>query len=197
MTSSAIGRSELLYRIATKDIFISPSPGKREVGKGTVDLRLGSVFLTGKRSSVPFVDASDPDPMKRLFNRVRIGSEYGFVLQPGQFVLASTLEYISLPLSVRGQIQSRSSFGRMGLVSAAASLVGPGWKGCPTLELKNIGEVAIVVRPGLAVSQMQFETASETDTRPSRYQFSIYPHYALQEEDGWLKALEPVAETGC
>ena len=62
-----------------------------------------------------------------------------FRLHPGGFLLGATLEFISLPNDIAGFILSRSGYGRTGLLIAAATYVHPGWKGCLTLELENLG----------------------------------------------------------
>ena len=162
------------------DFVITPLPPVASVGAGSVDLRVGRIFLSTMRSSVASVDVDNPMASQQMFDEVRISQDRPFVIQSRQFVLASTFEYISLPLTMCGFIQSRSTFGRMGLVAATSTFVGPGYKGCPTLELVNTGEIAISLKPNTPVCQLILMTANEDDSvRPSRYQCLTRPNYAL------------------
>jgi dCTP deaminase len=77
-----------------------------------------------------------------------------FVLHPRSFVLGTTLEWIRLPRNISGFVVGRSSWGRRGLIIATATGVHPGFTGCLTLEISNVGEIAIAVKPGLAICQL-------------------------------------------
>ena len=77
-----------------------------------------------------------------------------FYLHPRNFVLGVTLEWIRLPINLAGYVIGRSSWGRRGLVIATAIGVHPGFKGCLTLELSNVGEIAIELRPGIRICQL-------------------------------------------
>lgn len=77
-----------------------------------------------------------------------------FVLHPRAFVLGVTLEWIRLPRNRAAYVIGRSSWGRYGLVIATATGVHPGFTGCLTLELTNVGEIAITVKPGTTVCQL-------------------------------------------
>ena len=79
---------------------------------------------------------------------------YSFVLHPSQFVIGCTLEYVSLPEDVCALVVGRSSWGRLGLIIATASKVGPGFKGVLTLELVNLGNVPIFVYPASRIAQL-------------------------------------------
>jgi len=180
MTHAAVAHDVLLARLADPaDAFLmSPRPDESAVGYGAVDLRVGSIFLSAERSAVASVDASDPWEGSRLFQEVRVRPDRRFIMQPRQFVLASTFEYIAMPLDMAGMIQSRSTYGRMGIIAATASYIGPGFKGCPTLELVNVGEVAVELRPYEAICQIVLMTADEQAVRPSRYQCATRPDFA-------------------
>jgi dCTP deaminase len=86
-----------------------------------------------------------------------------YILHPRCFVLASTLEWIRLPRNLAGYVIGRSSWGRRGLIIATATGVHPGFTGCLTLELTNVGEVPITIIPGLALCQLFLqEVASDS-----------------------------------
>ena len=78
-----------------------------------------------------------------------------YVLHPNRFVLGSTLEWIRIPTRCAGSIVGKSSLGRHGLIIETAPVVHPGFTGCLTLELANVGEVPIALRPGMEIAQLQ------------------------------------------
>jgi len=160
------------------DLVIQPRPPDESIGYGSIDLRTGSNFLRAERSSMASVRAKDPWEGAKLFREVRVAPGGSFVMQAHQFVLATTFEYLSLPPSLVGLIQSRSTYGRMGVIAATAAYVGPGYKGCPTLELVNLGEVAIELEPYQPICQIVLLTADEGDIKPSRYQCATRPDFA-------------------
>ena len=83
---------------------------------------------------------------------VRFGRD--FILHPRSFALAVTLEWIRMPEDLAGYVTCRSSWGRRGLVIATAVGVHPGFTGCLTLELTNVGDLPIAIRPGLSICQL-------------------------------------------
>ena len=128
---------------------------KVQYAQNSVDIRLGSYFLVHKPSFYthisPYPDSID---ISKFYEEIYVEPGGEFVLHPHQFVLASTLEYISLPINYYGLILGRSSWGRLGLTIATATTVQAGFKGCITLELKNIGESPIVIKVGNRIAQL-------------------------------------------
>jgi dCTP deaminase len=163
---------------------IQPRPPDEFIGYGSIDLRIGSVFLSAERSSMASVRAKDPWEGAKLFREVRVAPGGNFVMQAHQFVLATTFEYLALPPTLVGLIQSRSTYGRMGIIAATAAYVGPGYKGCPTLELVNLGEVAIELEPYQPICQIVLMTANEGVIKPSRYQCATRPDFARRPVPG-------------
>ena len=176
--NTATLRSRLLDPADT--FAITPMPALDDARLGSVNLRLGRTFLVARRASVPFIDAQDTRASERLFDEVRLPSDEALVLQPQQFVLAATLEYLSMPPDLCGFIQSRSTYGRLGLIAATATYVTAGYHGCPTLEIVNAGEVPVRIRPGEDICQLVLLTADEDPQhmQPSRYQCAVRPYPA-------------------
>jgi dCTP deaminase len=83
---------------------------------------------------------------------VRFGQD--FILHPRSFVLGVTLEWFRLPSDLGGYVTGRSSWGRRGLVIATATGIHPGFTGCLTLELANLGDLPIAIRPGMRIGQL-------------------------------------------
>ena len=140
--------------------------------------------------STPVMFAAD-----RTF-KVPYGDE--LVLHPGQFVLGGSLEYVSMPRDLMGYVISRSSWGRLGLVIATATGVHPGFRGCLTLELSNLGEVPILLRPLYRVAQLFLHTsaASESDeTVVSRFDGAVGPESPAARPDAELRTIEAIRMT--
>lgn len=152
-------------------------------GSASVDLRLGTWFLVAQLTKVHVNEISLPsrldvelgrlrrqgviseDAEKSLKQRlavspnkaakslhVRFGDD--FILHPRAFALASTLEWLRMPSDLGGYVTGKSSLGRRGLVIATAVGVHPGFTGCLTLELTNLGDIPIIIRPGMTIAQL-------------------------------------------
>lgn len=136
---------------------IVPRPDIEELrrrGGASIDLRLGRWFLTLRQSSAPVIELDDEQ-------RTPIGQKHYFVpfkekfyLHPGRFVLGITLEWIRLPERISGYVTGRSSWGRRGLIIETAAGIHPGFSGCLALELANVGELPIALKPGMRICQI-------------------------------------------
>lgn len=81
----------------------------------------------------------------------------GFVLHPGEFILGSTAEEVTLPLDIAAKLEGRSSLGRLGLiVHATAGYVDPGFSGWLTFEIANISRLPIRMYAGMRIAQIVF-----------------------------------------
>lgn len=132
-----------------------------QIGKASIDIRLGPDIIVSKRATgaVSF-DASDPQAFREALRRrqtyVRRGIGDPFHLQPGEFAIARSLEYVQLPDDVSAEALGRSSWGRLGLTIATATLIDPGFRGTITLELSNVGNTPMVLEVGLCIAQLTF-----------------------------------------
>lgn len=101
-----------------------------------------------------------------------------YVLRPGEFIIGSTAETLTLPGDVASRLEGRSTLGRLGLVvHATAGYIDPGFRGQVTLEMSNVGPWPLVLRAGQDIGQLVFERMSSPAERPygspglgSRYQ---------------------------
>ena len=176
-------------------VLISPALALSEYeksGEASVDLRLGCWFLSSKLNKVHLLDVSSEQPrnppgVSKYY--VPFGGQ--FILHPGAFVLAATLEWIKLPNNLAGLVTGKSSWGRRGLVIETAPGVHPGFGGCLTLELANVGEVPIAIYPGLRIAQLfLFPIASHFyATSQSNFAGRRQPAYSTIKLDGVASAL--------
>ena len=130
-----------------------------QIGKCALDIRLGNEFIVTKLPAVTHINPIDLNYETKVSEfQSKIYKPLGdpFVLHPGQFVLGSTLEYIVMPDHLMSIVLGRSSWGRLGLIIATASKVDPGFKGCITLELTNLGNIPIFLYPASRIGQLVF-----------------------------------------
>lgn len=163
------------------------------LGQASLDLRLGTVFITFRRTGVPSFDVLDrlqePRYMQDLVEKM-----WGqpFILHPGELVLACTLEYIVMPGDLAAAVGTRSSFGRLGLMTATAANVKPGSCGCLTLELVNQGQMPLTLIPGSRIAQIVFhqvagfvaDCSTELDEiQPPAYRYATGPEFSRVKAD--------------
>jgi dCTP deaminase len=140
------------------------------------DVRLDRFFRLFDNHKYPFIDPSEQqDDLTRL---VEVASDEAFILHPGEFVLGSTFEFVTLPNDVAARLEGKSSLGRLGLLThSTAGFVDPGFKGHVTLELSNTATLPIKLWPGMKIGQLCFfkltspsEFPYGSDKYSSRYQ---------------------------
>jgi dCTP deaminase len=142
---------------AADPLVIVPTPDLetlRKQGTASVDLRLGTWFLQARQARTAFLKLGDQSETREPVTTSYVPFGGSFILHPQSFVLAMTLEWISLPADLAAYVIGKSSWGRYGLIIATATGVHPGYKGCLTLELTNVGEIPIEIKPGVSICQL-------------------------------------------
>lgn len=167
--------------LKAKKILISPSPDlKTQLGACSIDLRLGNLFRIFDHSKYPYIDPYKKDYGAEITKEVRVKNGSQFIMQPGDFVLAVTLERVTIPSDMMGRLEGRSSLGRMGIVvHSTASVFHPGWDGKCVLELGNLGRMAVALTPGMRICAMTFEELSSPAEKP--YNARPDAKYVMQE----------------
>ena len=137
----------------------------------SVDVRLDRLFRTFENHRYPHIDPSVEQPdLNRL---VETEPNEAFVLHPGEFVLASTYEVITLPDDIAGRLEGKSSLGRLGLLThSTAGFIDPGFSGHVTLELSNVATLPIMLWPGMKIGQLCLFRLSSPAEHP--YGSSVY-----------------------
>jgi len=161
--------------------------GGEEIGTSSVDVHLGHEFIVFRRAKSTSIDIKDSSEINkhiyRYQEKVRISRRQNFVLHPHQLVLGATVEYISLPEDLSGNIIGRSTWGRTGLIIATATKIDPCFKGCVTLELVNEGKIPLVLYPGLCVAQIVFTKTQEESRYEGKYKCPTGPEFPKLEEE--------------
>lgn len=143
-------------------IKITPAvDAKTQLGSCSIDLRLGKRFRVFNHSKLAYIDPLNPALSEDMMREVTLKNKDRFILQPGDFVLATTIETIGLPGDLVGRLEGRSSLGRLGIVvHSTASIFDPGWKGVVVMELGNLGRMPVALYPGMRICSMTFEELS-------------------------------------
>jgi dCTP deaminase len=131
----------------------------------SIDVRLDKYFRLFDNHRYPYIDPAEDQP--DLTRLVEIPAGEPLILHPGEFVLGSILETVTLPDDVAARVEGKSSLGRLGLLThATAGFVDPGFSGHVTLELSNVATLPIKLWPGMKVGQLCFFRLSSPVERP-------------------------------
>ncbi|MGV8876846.1 MAG: dCTP deaminase [Rhodoglobus sp.] len=125
------------------------------VQPSSVDVRLDRFFRLFDNHKYPYIDPSEDQP--DLTHLLEVDADQPFILHPGEFVLGSTFELVTLPDDVAARLEGKSSLGRLGLLThSTAGFVDPGFSGHVTLELSNVATLPIKLWPGMKIGQLCF-----------------------------------------
>ena len=146
------------------------------VQPSSVDVRLDRYFRVFENHRYPHIDPAEEQP--ELTRVVEPRGAEPFILHPGEFVLGSTYEVVTLADDVAARLEGKSSIGRLGLLThSTAGFIDPGFSGHVTLELSNVATLPIKLWPGMKIGQLCFFRMSSPAEHPygsarygSRYQ---------------------------
>ena len=146
------------------------------VHPSSIDVRLDKLFRVFENHRYPHIDPAIDQP--ELTRSVEPEGDEPFILHPGEFVLGSTYEIVTLPDDVAARLEGKSSLGRLGLFThSTAGFIDPGFSGHVTLELANVANLPIKLWPGMKIGQLCFFRLSSPTAHPygsakygSRYQ---------------------------
>jgi dCTP deaminase len=142
----------------------------------SIDVRLDRMFRVFENHRYPHIDPAEEQ--SELTREVEPVGDEPFILHPGEFVLGSTYELVSLPDDIAARLEGKSSLGRLGLLThSTAGFIDPGFTGHVTLELSNVATLPIKLYPGMKIGQLCFFRLTSPSERPygsagsgSRYQ---------------------------
>ena len=149
---------------------------QKMIQPSSVDVRLDRFFRVFENHRYEVIDPSIEQP--DLTREVAVTPDEHFILHPGEFVLASTYEVITLPEDIAGRLEGKSSLGRLGLLThSTAGFIDPGFSGHITLELSNVANLPVKLYPGMKIGQLCLIKLSSAAEHPygsavygSRYQ---------------------------
>ncbi len=141
------------------------------VQPSSIDVRLDRFFRTFENHKYAHIDPAEDQP--DLTRLVETPANEPFILHPGEFVLGSTYEVVSLPDDLAGRLEGKSSLGRLGLLThSTAGFIDPGFSGHITLELSNVATLPIKLWPGMKIGQLCLFRLSSPAEHP--YGSAIY-----------------------
>lgn len=148
-----------IFRMLEEKALVIEPLTKEQVQPASVDIRLGNTFSIVDDSPTGMISLSSEIKYKTI-------TADKYIILPGQFVLATTMEFFELPDDLTAFVEGRSSLGRMGLFIQNAGWVDPGFKGEITLELFNANRCAIELQAGRRVGQLVFAKLDEHALNP-------------------------------
>src|SRR3954447_26214984 len=130
----------------------------------SVDVRVDRLFRVFRNNRAPYIDVKREQDLTEL---VEISGDEPFILHPGEFVLGSTLERVTLPDDLVARLEGKSSPCRLGLlIPSTAGFIDPGWDGHVTLELSNVANLPITIYHGMKIGQLSFMQLTEPAATP-------------------------------
>lgn len=175
MAGVLLSDRDIHAELESKRVILDPFDATM-VQPSSVDVRIDRYFRLFDNHKYPVIDPAQEQP--ELTRLVEVDSDEAFVLHPGEFVLASTYELVTLPDDVAARLEGKSSLGRLGLLThSTAGFIDPGFSGHVTLELSNVATLPIMLWPGMKIGQLCFFRLSSPAEHPygsqlmgSRYQ---------------------------
>ena len=166
---------DLVSEIKSENLALEPFEPEL-MQPSSIDVRLDRFFRVFNNHLYTHIDPSVQQD--DLTAQVEVADGEAFVLHPGEFVLASTLEVITLGDQLAGRLEGKSSLGRLGLLThSTAGFIDPGFSGHVTLELSNVANLPIKLWPGMKIGQLCIFRLSSPAEHPygsavygSRYQ---------------------------
>ena len=145
-----LSKPDILSYLDNRRLRFDPAVSVDRVAQVSVDLLLGRKFST-YRDRPAYLAAITIDPSlwtsTDLWEHIETDM---FRLPPGGFVLAQTLERVSIPNDLVGLVEGRSSWARVGIsIHVTAPKIDPGWDGTITLEMFNFGKMTVELRAGI------------------------------------------------
>jgi len=161
---------DIAAEIKSGRVRVEPFEAKM-IQPSSVDVRLDRFFRVFENHRYEVIDPSVEQ--SELTREVAVAPSEFFILHPGEFVLASTYEVITLPDDIAGRLEGKSSLGRLGLLThSTAGFIDPGFSGHITLELSNVANLPVKLYPGMKIGQLCLIKLSSSAEHP--YGSAIY-----------------------
>ena len=183
--------ADILRRLEDGDLVVEPLDDPDiQIQPASIDLRLGREFLEFQRANISCIHPNTEEEVEDYVEENVIDADGEYVLHPGDFVLGTTYESVTIPDDLIAHVQGRSSLGRLAIViHATAGVVDPGYRGQITLELSNLGTAPVALTPGMRISQLILTELKTPADRPygagrgSKYQDQSGPQASKIQGD--------------
>jgi dCTP deaminase len=165
---------------------------KNQLGSTSLDIRLGTTFeryLPNQSGILDFAKDESIKNINRSAQRINLDFLDSTTINPGQFILGHSMEYIKLPDYISADLEGRSSFARLGIeIHMTAGFIDPGFEGVLTFEIFNAGPSPVRLYPGLRVGQLRFTRTSHPNysyqkKRTAKYAGLLEYHKSKQSND--------------
>jgi dCTP deaminase len=170
---NVLTKKEIEEALNNREIVVEPLLDYRQINSISIDLRLDNYFVRFEHTREGIIDPIEEHA--DYFKPIEVDFfKSHYILQPGDFVLAQTFEYIALPSNIVGILDGRSSIARRGItVHATASIVDPGFSGHLVFELTNNGTMPVKLYPLMRVAKIMFIRVKETAPYMGAYKYQV------------------------
>jgi len=152
---------DIIELLKQGDLIIIPSPNDFDIGCNHISLHLDSKLLKYKSKILDLKSKSEIQTEEIVI------SEQGYKLKPGEFLIGSTIEKVTIPNGYFGFIQTKGNIARSGIQAHNADgHIDPGFSGNITLEIKNNSSHSIIIYPNIAFVQIYFFKATSKSIKP-------------------------------
>lgn len=174
---------DIISRMRAGDLIVAPIEDYRmQIQPCSIDLRLADRFARYIEGGCSHHEAIDPLSFDADNAIYTVESDH-WVLEPGAFLLGSTIEHVTVPDDLLGRLDGRSTYGRYGVTChVTAGFIDPGFKGTITLEIANLGPRPVIITAGERICQISFQQLLTPagvpyghSSRPSKYQYQEGP----------------------
>lgn len=190
-----LNKSEIEDYLSSGEMIITPLLDNSQIGEISVDLRVGTDFLTSQLGREPYMDATSNNeigvPLKSFFSETRRLIGEPFLIHPSQIVLFSTLEYIKIPKDVMVELSTRSSYSRLGVT--ISTIIQPGYCGCISVEVNYNGNTPLKIICGSRMLQARFyrlQNSSDYLSTERKYLCQVRPIASKANEDEEIELLK-------
>ena len=155
---------DILKEIKSKRLRITPF-NEKSVQPASYDVTMDNQFRVFKNTQKAYLDVKED--FSEFMELIKIPKGKPLIIHPGEFLLGTTAEKISVPDDLVAQLMGRSSIGRLGIiVHATAGFIDPGFSGFITLEMTNVANIPIALYPGMRIGQVSFTRLTSSAKNP-------------------------------
>lgn len=166
------------------------APQKLDIQPSSIDVHLAKTIMVFARRKIKGAAIDVKAPVDRFIDYEDMDPKKGTMLHPREFILGVTEEWFGLSNKLIGNVDGKSSLGRLGLViHATAGFIDPGFKGHVTLEITNLTEQPMIIYPGMSVGQIRFTFL----TSPSEHKYGDKVLGSKKYPNEYSKNPKPIA----